>query len=150
MADVVTKEQRSKNMSTIRSKDTKPEVFIRRLLFVEGFRYRKNVNYVPGHPDIYLAKYKTAIFVHGCFWLRHHGCKIAYTPKSNLEFWNKKFESNMARDAAVKTELASKGYRQLIIWECTVRAMKKDEQMKAQVLENIKQYLTGDIPYAEL
>ena len=86
--DIKSAEDRSRNMAAIRSKDTKPEIFFRKLLFANGFRYRKNVNYVPGHPDLYLAKYHTAIFVHGCFWHRHKGCKYAYMPKSRQEFWN--------------------------------------------------------------
>jgi len=149
MADIVTKEQRSKNMSAIKNRDTKPEVFIRKLLFALGYRYRKNVNYVPGHPDIYLAKYKTAIFVHGCFWHRHTGCRIAYTPKSNLGFWNRKFETNIVRDKVVKSELAESGFRQLIIWECAVRAMKKDAQLKKMVLENIANFLSSRKQYDE-
>lgn len=150
MADIVTKEQRSKNMSAIKNKDTKPEVFIRKLLFAQGFRYRKNVNYVPGHPDIYLAKYKTAIFVHGCFWHRHQNCKIAYMPKSNLDFWSKKFDANVARDTAVKSELAENGYRQLIIWECTVRQMKRSEEAKKHKVKEIEDFLRGNAHYSEL
>lgn len=99
--DTVTSEQRSKNMSAIRSKDTKPEIYFRKLLFSRGYRYRVNSKQVSGHPDIYLKKYNTAIFIHGCFWHRHEKCKYAYMPKSNVEFWNKKFDTNIRRDARV-------------------------------------------------
>lgn len=150
MADIVTKEQRSKNMAAIKSKNTKPEVFICKLLFSEGYRYRKNVKYVPGHPDIFLRKYNAAVFVHGCFWHRHVGCKIAYTPKSNLEFWDRKFETNVDRDKKVKTELIEHGYRQLVIWECTVRQMKKDNEFRDMILSRIKDFLNCDTQYHEL
>ena len=91
MADIKSPEERSRNMRAIRSKDTKPEVYLRKLLFAQGLRYRKNVSQIPGHPDMYLAKYRTGIFVHGRFWHRHEGCKYAYMPKSRTEFWQKKF-----------------------------------------------------------
>ena len=91
MADIVSPERRSKNMSAIRSKDTKPEIYLRKLLFAEGYRYRIAEKSIPGHPDMFLRKYNTAIFVHGCFWHRHQGCKYAYMPKSRVEFWQKKF-----------------------------------------------------------
>ena len=103
--DIKSAEDRSRNMAAIRSKDTKPEIFFRKLLFAKGFRYRKNVNYIPGHPDLYLAKYHTAIFVHGCFWHRHKGCKYAYMPKSNHNYWVAKFDSKIKRDIRIKNEL---------------------------------------------
>ena len=103
--DIVTPEQRSKNMAAIRSKDTKPEVYFRKLLFAKGYRYSLNSKTVPGHPDIYLRKYNTAVFVHGCFWHRHEGCKFAYMPKSRIEFWQNKFEANRKRDIVVRNEL---------------------------------------------
>ena len=105
MADIVSTEKRSQNMSAIRSKNTKPEVYLRKLLFAQGYRYRIADKSVPGHPDIFLRKYNTAIFVNGCFWHRHPGCKYAYTPKSRVEFWQKKFDDNVRRDSAVKAEL---------------------------------------------
>ena len=115
MADIVSPEQRSKNMSAIRSKDTRPEVYLRKLLFAQGVRYRIASKNIPGHPDIFLRKYNTAIFVHGCFWHRHQGCKYAYTPKSRVEFWQKKFNNNTQRDTVVQYELQSKGIKCLII-----------------------------------
>ena len=125
--DIKSAEDRSRNMAAIRSKDTKPEIFFRKLLFANGFRYRKNVNYIPGHPDLYLAKYNTAIFIHGCFWHRHKGCKYAYMPKSRKEFWNEKFETNIKRDEVVLKQLAEKKIKCLIVWECTIRKMLRSE-----------------------
>ena len=87
--DIKSPEERSKNMAAIHSKNTKPEVYFRKLLFAQGYRYSLNSKNIPGHPDIYLKKYNTAIFVHGCFWHRHEGCKYAYMPKSRAEFWEK-------------------------------------------------------------
>ena len=91
MADIKSPIERSRNMAAIHGQNTKPEMYLRKLLFAHGFRYRKNYKELPGHPDIYLPKYRTAIFVHGCFWHRHKGCKHAYMPKSNVEFWEKSF-----------------------------------------------------------
>lgn len=133
--DIKSTEDRSRNMAAIRSKDTKPELFFRKLLFANGFRYRKNVNYVPGHPDLYLAKYHTAIFVHGCFWHRHNGCKYAYMPKSRQEFWNEKFEKNIKRDEEVLKQLADKNIKCLIVWECTIKKMKKSISVQNEVLK---------------
>lgn len=87
--DIKSQEERSKNMEAIRSKNTKPEVYFRKLLFAKGYRYSLNSKNVPGHPDIYLRKYNTAIFIHGCFWHRHEGCRYSYMPKSRVEFWEK-------------------------------------------------------------
>lgn len=123
MADIVSPEKRSQNMSAIRSKNTKPEVYLRKLLFAQGYRYRIADKSVPGHPDIFLRKYNTAIFVNGCFWHRHPGCKYAYTPKSRVEFWQKKFDDNVRRDSAVKAELLEHGIKCLIVWECTIKRM---------------------------
>ena len=91
-------EERSRNMAAIRSKNTKPEIYFRKLLHAQGYRYSLNSKTVLGHPDIYLRKYNTAIFIHGCFWHRHSNCKYAYMPKSRVEFWQNKFEANAKRD----------------------------------------------------
>lgn len=106
--DIKSPEERSKNMAAIHSKNTKPEIYLRKLLFARGYRYGVNSKSVPGHPDIYMKKYNTAIFVHGCFWHRHEGCKYAYMPQSRVEFWLKKFEANVKRDELVRKELTSK------------------------------------------
>lgn len=116
-----TKEVRSRNMSRIPSKNTKPEEVVRKHLFSKGFRYRKNISSLPGKPDIILPKYKTVIFVNGCFWHAHEGCKWFVPPKSNTEFWNKKFEYNKERDKKNYKKLEDLGWRVLIIWECEIR-----------------------------
>ena len=149
MADIKTPEERSRNMSKIRSRDTKPEVWLRKKLFERGYRYRKNVSNVPGHPDAWLAKYHTAVFVHGCVWHRHEGCKYAYTPKSQVEFWTDKFRKNIERDSKVKKELEEVGVKILIVWECTVNRMMKDETTAAEVVGEIERFLRSDDAYCE-
>lgn len=141
MADIKNAEERSRNMSAIRSHNTKPEIYIRRQLFKKGYRYRVNVPYIPGHPDIFLRKYNTAIFIHGCFWHRHEGCKYAYMPNSRVEFWSNKFQANINRDHRVQEELLSKGIKCLVIWDCTVRKMQHNSVEQDVVLRNITQFL---------
>lgn len=150
MADIKSPEERSRNMAKIRSKDTKPEVWLRKQLFERGYRYRKNVNNVPGHPDLWLAKYDTAIFVHGCFWHRHEGCKYAYMPKSRVDFWSEKFRRNHERDEVVREELGRVGVKMLIIWECSVKRMMKDSESEQSVFEVIERFLRTDEGYMEL
>ncbi|SCJ13822.1 Very short patch repair protein [uncultured Eubacterium sp.] len=142
--DIKSPEERSKNMAAIHSKNTKPEIYLRKLLFARGYRYGVNSKSVPGHPDIYLKKYNTAIFVHGCFWHRHEGCKYAYMPKSRVEFWEKKFDTNMKRDAIVQKELIDKKVKVMIVWECTVKRMKKDGEFRKEKLNQIEKYLLTD------
>lgn len=148
--DIKSKEARSRNMSAIRSKDTKPEIYLRKLLFSEGYRYRIAEKSVAGHPDIFLRRYNTAIFVHGCFWHRHPGCKYAYSPKSRVDFWEKKFANNLKRDEAVKLELSNHGNRQLIIWECTIKQMQKNSQLKDEVIKSITSFLLSDQTFLEI
>lgn len=150
MADIVSKEQRSRNMSAIRSKDTKPELYIRKLLYADGYRYRKNDASVYGHPDMFLSKYNTAIFIHGCFWHRHRNCRFAYTPKTRIDFWSKKFQVNVERDLVVKKELNQEHIRILVIWECTVKQMQKSEVKEKETLRQIEAFLTSDEQYREL
>lgn len=138
--DIKSPEERSRNMAAIRSKDTKPEIYFRKLLFAQGYRYSLNSSKVPGHPDIYLRKYDTAVFVHGCFWHRHSGCKYAYMPKSRVEFWQKKFEANVKRDYVVRMELQDKGIKCLIVWECTVKKLMKDRDLCEKYLETVKKF----------
>ena len=140
MADIVSPEKRSQNMSAIRSKNTKPEVYLRRLLFAEGYRYRIAEKSIPGHPDIFLRKYNTAIFINGCFWHRHQGCKYAYTPKTRVEFWQRKFNDNIHRDEDVKQKLQARRIKCLIIWECTLKLMQKDAEYKDLILKEIKDF----------
>lgn len=125
--DIISKEKRSWNMSRIRSKDTKPEKIVRSLLHRMGYRFRLHVKDLPGKPDIVLPKYKTVIFVHGCFWHRHKGCKYAYTPKSRIEFWEKKFADNIARFKIVKNELTHLKWKVVVIWECEIKSNEKLE-----------------------
>ena len=150
MADIVSPERRSKNMSAIRSKNTKPEIYLRKLLFAAGYRYRIAEKSVAGHPDIFLRKYNAAIFVHGCFWHRHTGCKYAYSPKSRVEFWENKFTNNLRRDETVKIQLSQQGIRQLIVWECTIKRMQKNPQFKEQIIRIITDFLLSDQVFLEV
>jgi DNA mismatch endonuclease, patch repair protein len=118
--DTISKEHRSWNMSRIRSKDTKPEKIVRSLLHRMGYRFRLHVDSLPGKPDIVLPKYRTVIFVHGCFWHRHSRCQYAYTPKSRIEFWRIKFIDNIARFKIVKKELKHLQWKVAVIWECEI------------------------------
>ena len=114
-------EQRSRNMSAIKSKNTKPEITLRKLLHSMGYRFRLHRKDLPGSPDIVLPKYKTVIFVHGCFWHRHENCKYATTPKTRKEFWEKKFRENINRDNLNQANLSLKGWKIIIIWECQLK-----------------------------
>lgn len=148
--DIITPEQRSRNMSAIRSSDTKPEVYLRKLLFAKGYRYSLNSPNVPGHPDLFLRKYNTALFVHGCFWHRHEGCRYTYNPKSRIEFWQQKFESNIRRDNIVKDELRSMGIRQLIVWECAIKCSQKKGYSSEQLVSLITDFICSNRTYAEI
>lgn len=119
--DHLTKERRSWNMSRIRSKDTAPEKIVRSFLHERGFRFRVCVKDLPGKPDIVLSKYKTVIQVRGCFWHRHKGCPKATVPKTNLEYWNQKFENNIKRDKKEDEELQRLGWALIVIWECQIK-----------------------------
>jgi DNA mismatch endonuclease (patch repair protein) len=120
MADIVDAATRSRMMSRIRGKNTIPEMLVRRFLHAAGFRYRLHVKDLPGRPDIVLPKYRTVIFVHGCFWHRHPGCRDAVMPTSNTAFWNEKLRGNTARDSRNIAALEAKGWRCAVIWECEV------------------------------
>lgn len=120
MADKLTREKRSWNMSHIRGKDTGIEIKVRKYLFSRGFRYRKNVADMPGKPDIVLPKYATVIFIHGCYWHRHEGCKNCTTPSTNRAFWLEKFEKNVQNDLKHQRELEAAGWKVLILWECEI------------------------------
>jgi DNA mismatch endonuclease (patch repair protein) len=150
MTDIISKNARSKNMSAIKSKNTKPEIMFRKGLFSRGFRYRTNVSNIYGHPDIYLSKYHTAIFIHGCFWHRHNNCKYAYTPKSRIDFWENKFNCNIKRDLQVKNRLSDDGIKCLIIWECTIKSMNNNDYMKSNIYKQTEEFLKSDFPYLEI
>jgi DNA mismatch endonuclease, patch repair protein len=134
--DSLSKSRRSWNMSKIRGKDTKPEINVRSLLHRLGYRFRLNRKDIPGKPDIALPKYKTVIYVHGCFWHRHEGCKLAYTPKSNLGFWEAKFQKNLQRDLMVQEELLTSDWKPLVIWECELRDMELLESKLQRILSS--------------
>lgn len=132
-----TPESRSRNMSRIPSKNTKPEEIVRKYLFGQGFRYKKNVSNLPGKPDIVLPKYKTVVFVNGCFWHAHKGCKWFVPPKSNTEFWGKKFAYNIERDKRNYKKLEDLGWRVIIVWECEIRhsdSQRSLELLKAKII----------------
>jgi len=129
MADNHSPQVRSYNMSRIRSNNTKPEEIVRKFLFSQGFRYRKNDKRLPGKPDIVLPKYKTVIFVHGCFWHCHAGCSDYVVPKSNQEYWLPKLERNRIRDEENKKILQVDGWRVLIVWECYMKKTVRDENL---------------------
>jgi DNA mismatch endonuclease (patch repair protein) len=121
MADVHSKETRSYNMSRIRSKDTKPEMLVRRFLHKNGFRYRLHVKGLPGKPDIVLPKYKTVIFIHGCFWHGHEGCKYYVVPKTRTKWWLEKIDRNKQIDATSVAVLQDNGWKVMEIWECELK-----------------------------
>ena len=132
MADNHTPEERSYNMSRIRSKDTKPEEKVRKYLFAQGFRYRKNVQKLPGCPDVVLPKYKTVIFVHGCFW-HMHDCGRFHWPASNQEYWEPKIRRNVERDQINQKQLQALGWKVLTIWEC--------ETVKKRIADTMKRVI---------
>jgi DNA mismatch endonuclease, patch repair protein len=121
MADIVPPEIRSRMMSGIRAKNTKPELALRKRLFRSGFRYRLHRKDLPGKPDIVLPRWNAAIFVHGCFWHRHSGCSLAATPGTRADFWKKKFDDNVLRDTRNRESLLESGWRVVTVWECGIR-----------------------------
>ena len=129
-------EQRSRNMSAIKSKNTKPEIAVRKLLHSMGYRFRLHRKDLPGSPDIVLPKYKTAIFVHGCFWHRHANCKYASTPKTRKEFWENKFRANVKRDLEIQEKIKIMGWKSVVIWECEINELIKDSSMIINKLKN--------------
>ena len=124
MADVHDKATRSYNMSRIKGKNTKPEMMVRKFLHVNGFRYRLHVKDLPGKPDIVLPKYKTVIFVHGCFWHGHKGCKYFVVPKTRTEWWLNKINSNIANDRKAEAALKKEGWKIISLWECNLKPAK--------------------------
>ena len=130
--DVHDKKTRSYNMSRIKGKNTKPEEIVRKFLFSKGFRYRINDKRLPGTPDIVLPKYKTTIFVNGCFWHGHKGCRYFVWPQNNADFWKEKITANIGRDRRKETELNNLGWRVIVIWECQLK-----QQSRADTLESL-------------
>ena len=139
MADIITPNQRHNNMAAIHSSATKPELFLRRVIWGHGFRYRMNDKRLPGKPDIVLPKYRTAIFVHGCFWHAHKGCKNYTVPKTNTDFWTAKVARNQERDQEVWRQLEAKGWFVIIVWECELKKAVLDEtiaRVEAEIRQN--------------
>lgn len=132
MADKHTPEQRSYNMSQVRSKNTKPELMVRKFLFSHGFRYRLHDKKLPGKPDMVLPKYKTVVFVHGCFFHGHEGCRYATIPQTRTEWWQEKISSNRRRDIENAAKLLALGWRIITIYECELKPVKRE-----QTLENL-------------
>jgi DNA mismatch endonuclease (patch repair protein) len=128
VTDIVDQQTRSRMMSGIRGKNTKPELALRRALHARGFRFRLHSGKVYGRPDLVLAKHRAVVFVHGCFWHRHEACRYATTPATRPEFWQAKFDANVARDRAVRTRLLEDRWRVATVWEC---ALRKPEQVEA-------------------
>lgn len=130
MADVLTPEQRQLNMSRIRGRDTKPEMLIRRGLHARGLRYRLHDRMLPGRPDLVFPRYRTVVFIHGCFW-HAHGCLLSKLPATRHHFWRTKFQSNASRDQKAVDALLAAGWRVLVIWECALRGPRRLEEAKA-------------------
>ena len=123
-------------MAAIKSKNTKPEIAVRKLLHSLGYRFRLHRKDLPGSPDIVLPKYRTAIFVHGCFWHRHENCKYATSPKTRKEFWNKKFTTNIDRDLVIQNKIKNLNWRSIVIWECETKNMENLRYKIIDVLVN--------------
>ncbi len=147
----MTSEQRSRNMAAVKSKGTKPELLVRRWLWSHGYRYRLNVKSVPGSPDVVMRPYRTAIFVNGCFWHGHEGCKKATTPKTNNVFWSTKITRNRERDQENYQVLQKNGWQVIVIWECQLTPTLIDHTMREVELllnENmLSLYRHNPIPY---
>jgi DNA mismatch endonuclease (patch repair protein) len=135
MADVHDKETRSYNMSRVKAKNTKPELLVRKFLFAHGFRYRLNVKELPGKPDLVLPKYKTVIFINGCFWHGHKGCCYFVLPKTRTEWWLQKIKGTMRRDKEAEIKLNVLGWRVITIWECELKNIKKEARLTKLIRE---------------
>ena len=140
----MTPEERSRNMAAIHAKDTKPEVYLRKLLYHQGYRYRKNWKMIKGHPDLFILRYHVALFVHGCFWHAHHGCASFRVPSTRKEYWNEKFRKNTERDQRTLEELHSQGIRTVVVWECAVNEMKRSPAFKDVVLDTLDAFFHSE------
>ncbi len=137
MADIFSKAKRSEIMSKISGKETKPEMLVRKFLFSQGFRYRKNDKRFAGKPDIVLPKYKTVVFVHGCFWHHHENCKKSTLPQTNSDFWKNKIQGNIKRDKLNETKLMEIGWKVIIIWQCQIKNQTLFEQTMFDLIKEI-------------
>ena len=138
MADTLTPAARSERMSRIRGTDTRPELLLRKNLHAMGMRYKLHDKRLPGRPDLVFPRYKAVVLVHGCFWHRHGGCKVASTPKSNVEFWQRKFAANVARDKINAQALAALGWSVIVVWECEVNTPAKARETAASVARRLR------------
>lgn len=137
MSDILTREQRHKCMSAVKGKDTKPEMIVRKYLFSKGLRYRLHDKKLAGSPDIVLKKYKTVIFIDGCFWHGHEGCKFFKIPKSNEFYWDQKIRKNKARDISNEFVLQTEGWNVIRIWECDIRKLSDREEVLQSVYNRV-------------
>ena len=128
---------RSENMARVKNKNTKPEIFLRKLLWHRGFRYRTNCKNLPGSPDIYIPKHKAAVFVNGCFWHMHENCKYSSIPKNNHDFWKDKLEENVERDKKNYAQLESIGIKVIVVWGCEIKQMMKEESVLEKIIKSI-------------
>lgn len=129
--DTLSAEQRHNNMAAIKGKGTKPEMIVRKFLWSRGFRYRVNNARLPGHPDLVLRKYRTCIFVNGCFWHGHKNCRYYIIPKTNTDFWIRKITRNIERDRQEQLQLARMGWHCITVWECELKREKRDETLES-------------------
>ena len=146
MADIYPKVKRSNLMSKISGKETKPEIFVRKLLFSKGYRFRKNDNRYPGKPDIVLPKYKTVVFIHGCFWHHHKNCPKSKLPETRKDFWEKKIKDNVLRDKKNYLALKKTGWRIAVIWECAF----KRKDLSNATLGSLLTWIDSDNHFLEL
>lgn len=131
-------------MASIRSRDTNPELYFRKLLFRHGYRYRIAQKGIPGRPDVFLRKYNTAVFVNGCFWHRHAGCRFATTPKTHAEFWQEKFESNVLRDSRVRELLRAREIKCFTVWECTLKNAARTAEAEELLVQRFAEFVSSD------
>lgn len=137
MTDTKSQWERSRNMAAIKGKNTKPEMTVRKFLFSKGLRYRIHGKNLPGKPDIVLKKYKTVIFINGCFWHGHENCRYSHLPKSNVEYWTNKISNNKKRDSSIENLLQSQGWKVLRVWECQLKRVNEREKTLELLFKNI-------------
>lgn len=143
MTDRVSAAQRSRNMARVKNRNTAPELLVRKTLHGMGFRFRLHRRDLPGNPDIVLPRYKTVVFVHGCFWHGHANCPRAARPQSNVTFWNEKLDRNIARDAQMRDELRRLGWNVLVIWQCQTKDVAGLERLVESYFKDIRRELHG-------